>query len=165
MRLTPFSTYHVEFTSPAAGALLVGGGTISIMWQDSCIAPLILDLSQYQLFLVAGVVAMIIIQGSFANGNQATANIYFFKMVINYFSRFSLTGMMGSFPENSVTRLASMGLTKYAAMQTHPLIKITKKTKTPLYPTSPYTLATTFLESRPYKLAPARPSRILALRD
>ncbi|OCK91729.1 uncharacterized protein K441DRAFT_573750, partial [Cenococcum geophilum 1.58] len=44
----------VEFTSPAAGALLVGGGTISIMWQDSCIAPLILDLSQYQLFLVAG---------------------------------------------------------------------------------------------------------------
>jgi hypothetical protein len=97
--------------------------------------------------------------------------------VINYFSRFLLTGMMGSFPENAVTGLASvtdtegpptqndvgnaagsgemgnfaiawsiqMGLTKYTAMQTHPPTKITKKTKTPLYPTSPYTLATTFL--------------------
>lgn len=138
------------------------------------------------------------------------------------------SGEMGNF---AMAWSMQMGLTKYAAMQTHPPTKITKKTKTPLYPTSPYTLATTFLgrptiqttvmepvtwsfsqrenpvctncrtstrqsliiipyfscprplrqyaevleqverfdqqtaESQPHKLAPARPSRILALRD
>jgi hypothetical protein len=37
------------------------------------------------------------------------------------------------------------GLTKYASMQTYPPTKITAKTKTPLFPTSPYTIATTYL--------------------
>jgi len=35
------------------------------------------------------------------------------------------------------------GLTKYVGMQPYPPSKITQKTKTPLYPTSPYTIATT----------------------
>jgi Ser-Thr-rich glycosyl-phosphatidyl-inositol-anchored membrane family/Yeast cell wall synthesis protein KRE9/KNH1 len=37
------------------------------------------------------------------------------------------------------------GLTKYASMQPYPPTKITKKTKTPLFPTSPYTIATTIM--------------------
>lgn len=37
------------------------------------------------------------------------------------------------------------GLTKYASMQPYPATKITMKTKTPLNPTSPYTIATTFM--------------------
>jgi hypothetical protein len=37
------------------------------------------------------------------------------------------------------------GLTRYAPMQTYPPTKITMKTKTPLNPTSPWTVATTYL--------------------
>ena len=37
------------------------------------------------------------------------------------------------------------GLTKYAPMQTQPGTKITAKNTSPLYPTSPWTVATTYL--------------------
>jgi hypothetical protein len=37
------------------------------------------------------------------------------------------------------------GLTRYAPMQTYPATKITKKTKTPLNPKSPWNVATTYL--------------------
>jgi hypothetical protein len=37
------------------------------------------------------------------------------------------------------------GLTRYAPMQTYPPSKITKKTKTPLNPKSPWNVATTYL--------------------
>jgi hypothetical protein len=103
--------------------------------------------------------------------------------VINYSSRFTITGMTGVFPasvltglktvsgtdgpatENSVGQAAvgaadvntgaqgsfaipfaeQTGPFRYASMQVVPPTKITKKTKTPVNPTSPYTLATTFL--------------------
>ena len=52
--ITPFTLADVEFTSPAAGATLTGGGSISIEWQDSGNAPSISDLTTYQLFLCAG---------------------------------------------------------------------------------------------------------------
>jgi hypothetical protein len=102
--------------------------------------------------------------------------------VINYSSRFSITGMTGVFPDSVVTGLKTVSGTngpptennvgqaatvvnvntgaqgsfaipfaeqtgpfKYASMQKVPPTKITKKTKTPVNPTSPYTIATTFL--------------------
>jgi hypothetical protein len=102
--------------------------------------------------------------------------------VINYSSRFTLTGMTGTFPDSVLTGLKTVSGTdgpatennvgqaaasagtntaaqgsfaipfadqtgpfRYASMQMVPPTKITKKTKTPVNPTSPYTLATTFL--------------------
>lgn len=44
----------VQFTSPAAGAKLTGGGTISIEWKDSGDEPKISELLTYQIFLCAG---------------------------------------------------------------------------------------------------------------
>lgn len=44
----------VEFTTPAAGAILTAGSTISIKWDDSGDAPKISALTSYQLFLCAG---------------------------------------------------------------------------------------------------------------
>lgn len=52
------------------------------------------------------------------------------------------TGPAGAF---EIPFKMQTGLTRYAPMQTHPPTKITKKTKTPLNPTSPYTVATTML--------------------
>jgi len=201
-----FASADVQFTSPAAGATLPGGGAITITWQDSGSAPSISDLSTYQLFLCAGgnaagtfiQLAAVTTSGTFASGNTAEgtfaaglgastpANAYFFKIisvdtaggtVTNYSPRFSLSGMTGTFPqsvidgmqdvtgtngpptENDVQGAATSsasetgsfalpwsmqtGLTKYAGMQTYPPNKITQKTKTPLFPTSPYTIATT----------------------
>lgn len=50
----PLVLGDVKFTSPAAGATLTGGGTISVEWSDSGTAPAVTDLSSYQLFLCAG---------------------------------------------------------------------------------------------------------------
>jgi hypothetical protein len=44
----------VKFTSPIAGHSYTGGGTLSITWADSGVAPSISDLTTYQLFLCAG---------------------------------------------------------------------------------------------------------------
>lgn len=101
--------------------------------------------------------------------------------VINYSDRFTLTGMVGTFPAAVVSGLASVtgtdgpatdnevsnaaggasaaaaggsytvaynlqtGLTKYAPMQPVPPTSITAKSATPLYPTSAYTVATTWM--------------------
>lgn len=206
-----FASADVQFTSPAAGATLPGGGAITVTWQDSGVAPSIADLSTYQLFLCAGgndagsfiQLAAVTTTGTFANGNSAegtfaatiggsTANAYFFKIisvdttggtVTNYSPRFTLSGMTGTFPQSVIDGLQAVtgtagpptendvggaaaassggatgsyalpwsmqtGLTKYASMQPYPPTKITMKTKTPLFPTSPYTVATTFM-SRP----------------
>lgn len=105
--------------------------------------------------------------------------------VINYSSRFSMTGMTGVFPAPVVAGLKTVsgtggpstvnnvvtgagagtvvsagidqnmysipfaeqsGPLRYASMQRVPPTKITKQKPTPLNPTSPYTIATTFLE-------------------
>jgi len=52
------------------------------------------------------------------------------------------SGATGSF---AVPFMMQTGPIKYAPMQTYPPTKITAKTKTPLNPTSPYTIATTYL--------------------
>ncbi|KIW05872.1 uncharacterized protein PV09_03072 [Verruconis gallopava] len=205
-----FAIADVKFTSPAAGSSHAGGGSLQVTWEDSGTAPALSDLTTYQLFLCAGgndassivQLASLVADGTFAvTGNSAEAfvdasigastpeNAYFLKMisvaatggtVINYSSRFSLTGMTGSFPasvitamstvsgtngpdtENNVGQAATTAATgaqgsfaipfaeqtgpfRYASMQQVPPTKITKQTKTPINPTSPYTLATTFL--------------------
>ena len=206
LSLLGFTSADVEFTSPAAGTTLTGGGAITITWRESGVAPPLSDLSTYSLYLCAGgndestiiQLAPVTTQGSFANGNTAEgsfaaslgasipANAYFFKMVsqsttggtvTNYSPRFSLSDMTGVFPQNVITGMQSVtgtegpptqndegsspssgatgsfalpwdmqtGLTKYAAMQPYPPTKITAKTRTPLFPSSPYTVATTLM--------------------
>lgn len=127
--ITPFALADVEFTSPAAGAKLTGGGSINIAWKDSGSAPSISDLTTYQLFLCAGgnddttfiQLTSITTSGTFAAGNKAIGNVgagvgastpsnaYFLKIisvakeggsVTNYSPRFSLSGMTGAFPPN-----------------------------------------------------------------
>ncbi len=44
----------VQFITPAAGVTAPGGGSITITWKDSGVAPAISQLSGYQLFLCAG---------------------------------------------------------------------------------------------------------------
>lgn len=54
----------------------------------------------------------------------------------------------GGAPQSSMFNVAyqsQMGLTKYAPMQSVPPTRITQKNATPLFPTSAYTIATTFL--------------------
>ena len=203
--LLPLVFADVKFSKPPAGSTIIGGGAISIAWGDSGAAPSLADLTSYQLFLVAGgqddpsqMVVGTPISSTFAeSGNQAemtvpiaaggkTTNAYFIKMVsvdatggqvINYSSRFTLSGMTGAFPQNVLTGMESVtgnagpptknqvgaanpvagaaefalpwsmqtGLTKYASMQPYPPTKIVAKTKTPLFPTSPYTIATAFM--------------------
>ncbi|TKA81823.1 hypothetical protein B0A49_00587 [Cryomyces minteri] len=217
--LTPFALADVQFTSPAAGATLPGGGAISVAWKDSGSAPALSALTSYQLFLCAGgndgtnyiQLAAVTTQGTFAAGNVAqgtvaagiggnTKNAYFLKMIsvatqggtiTNFSPRFTLTGMTGVFPPNVIAGLATVtgtdgpatvdaianapaaggaagaapaaytvpynlqtGLTRYAPMQPVPPTKITKKNPTPLFPTSAYTIATTWM---------ARPTMVTTL--
>lgn len=44
----------VQITTPAGGAKLTGGGTISIEWKESGDEPKISELLTYQIFLCAG---------------------------------------------------------------------------------------------------------------
>ncbi|KAG8630907.1 hypothetical protein KVT40_000047 [Elsinoe batatas] len=197
----------VRFTTPAAGATLTGGGAIQVQWTDSGSAPALSTFASYQLFLMAGgndgpsmiQLAVIVPNGLYTTGNVAQGvvqpgiggtdkNAYFLKMVststsggqlINYSSRFSLTGMTGTFPPavqagivavagstagpatedqlsnnvgadagdagNQVPYSLQSGLTRYAPMQPVPPTKITQKTWKPLFPTSAFTVATTYL--------------------
>jgi len=127
--ITPFALADIEFTSPAAGAKLTGGGSINIEWKESGNSPSISDLTTYQLFLCAGgnddttfiQLTAITTSGTFAAGNKAIGtvgvgvgastplNAYFLKIisvakeggtVTNYSPRFSLSGMTGTFPPN-----------------------------------------------------------------
>lgn len=52
--LLPFARADVEFTEPAAGDTVAGGGAVSVEWKDSGSAPSISDLKSYQLFICAG---------------------------------------------------------------------------------------------------------------
>ncbi|KAL9101003.1 MAG: hypothetical protein Q9163_003688 [Psora crenata] len=128
--MAPFVLADIRFTSPAAGATIAGGRTLTIEWEDSGEDPPLSELTTYELFLCAGgndpdsfqPLAPIVPQGRFSTGNSATGttqvnlggsdkNAYFLKMmsaapggtVINYSDRFTLTGMTGSFPEKLQT--------------------------------------------------------------
>jgi len=73
----------IQFTSPAAGAALPVGVPLTISWTDTGIAPLISQLSSYQLYLCAGgndattiiQLAQIPSSGQFSYGNQLVASI------------------------------------------------------------------------------------------
>ncbi|KAF2197532.1 hypothetical protein GQ43DRAFT_444175 [Delitschia confertaspora ATCC 74209] len=140
--VTTFVNADVEFISPKAGSTLNGGGAIEIEWKDSGEAPSIADLTTYQLFLCAGgndeatmipCPALTPTPGQFSvTGNKATGtvgigigadtkNAYFLKIistaktggtVTNYSPRFTLKGMMGTFPANVVTALEGITDTK-----------------------------------------------------
>ncbi|MCJ1465627.1 hypothetical protein MMC07_004246 [Pseudocyphellaria aurata] len=125
--LAPFAIADVEFTSPAAGNSIAGGGkTLSVTWKESGDKPPISSFTTYTLFLCAGgntpesqIQVAIGGQGTFSAGNTASGpvaagfggtatNAYFLKIistttggtVTNYSPRFSLTGMTGTFPPN-----------------------------------------------------------------
>ncbi|PNS16339.1 hypothetical protein CAC42_6446 [Sphaceloma murrayae] len=195
----------VQFTAPAAGGSVVGGGSLNLQWTYSG-TPALSTFSTYQIFLMAGgntgasmQQLSVLVPNGIAAGAQAAqavvppgvggsaTNAYFLKMIltstsggqlINYSSRFTLTGMTGSFTPvvqaginaaagstagpanedqlsnnvdagaaagNSVPYSLQSGLTRYAPMQPVPPTKITAKTWTPLFPTSAFTIATTYL--------------------
>ena len=52
--LTSFALADVQFTKPAAGTSLAGGGTLAVAWKESGTAPAITTFNSYQLFLMAG---------------------------------------------------------------------------------------------------------------
>ncbi|KAF2763134.1 hypothetical protein EJ05DRAFT_472066 [Pseudovirgaria hyperparasitica] len=201
--LAPFVTADVEFTKPAAGATINGGGAIEVAWKDSGSSPSLSDLTGYVIELCAGsnqefsVLAPVVENGIFTTGNAAQGvtmatvgasikNAYFLKItstgkagtVINYSSRFSLSNMKGSFPTAIDAAAKSVGSStdgpptsnqagapvvepgaeqfdvpfgqqtgnvRFAPMMKVPPTKITKKDKSPLYPTSSYSVAKTFL--------------------
>ncbi|KAI9773576.1 MAG: hypothetical protein M1840_006850 [Geoglossum simile] len=186
----PAVVADVRFTTPSPGASVTGGTTLVVEWEDSGVAPELADLATFQLFLCAGsndnpIQLASLSQGSFAGGSTASGTLFsFLKMisvasaggtVINYSSRFSLTGMTGTFPQDVIKGLASVsgtdgpptvngvagsapgdgpfavpytmqtGPTRYAPMQPQPGSTITAKKATPLWPSSSVTIATAFL--------------------
>lgn len=50
----PLALADVKITSPAAGAKLTAGSSISVEWKDSGSQPPLSDLKTYTLFLCAG---------------------------------------------------------------------------------------------------------------
>jgi hypothetical protein len=85
LHLTLFSTVFadVQFTTPAPGDVVTGGGALVVKWTESGASPSISDLSTYQLFLCAGgnddadsiQLEVITTQGLFANGNEAEGTV------------------------------------------------------------------------------------------
>ncbi|KAK3114208.1 Cell wall synthesis protein kre9 precursor [Teratosphaeriaceae sp. CCFEE 6253] len=207
--LTPSAVADVEVITPAAGAQLPAG-VIQIAWQDSGVAPALSTLTSYTIQLVVGgndassqtPLIACADNALFSAGNAAsctvpagvagsTVNGFFLQFtsvaseggtVINYSSRFTMTGMTGTTgtaQQQGVTALGGAttgpatvnnvgnsaagggaaagagdftvpyglqtGLTKYAPMQPVPPTKITVKNYTPMYPTSAWTVATTWM--------------------
>ncbi|KAF8861347.1 beta-1,6-glucan boisynthesis protein-like protein [Acephala macrosclerotiorum] len=118
----PLAFAYPEFTVPAAGASVPGGTAFSVTWEDSGDAPSLADLTTYTLFLFSGSNASPQQLYSLSQGTIATAstvsvtvpvntggngtNAYFLGMlsvasaggtIWTYSSRFTLTGMTGSF--------------------------------------------------------------------
>lgn len=50
----PATLGDVLFTSPAAGVPVPGGTSFTVAWKESGVAPAIVDLTAYQLFLYSG---------------------------------------------------------------------------------------------------------------
>jgi len=50
----PAGLCDVVFTSPTPGQSVTGGSTFTVTWKESGVAPLITDLTTYQLFLFTG---------------------------------------------------------------------------------------------------------------
>ncbi|TVY71307.1 Cell wall synthesis protein KRE9 [Lachnellula suecica] len=131
--LAPFASAVPIISSPAAGASLPGGAAIKVTWADDGVAPAISALTTYQIFLYSGANASpaqlwASPAASFTAGNSAsitiplgtggsTTNAYFLGLqstataggtVTTYSSRFTLTGMTGSFAPAVVTANAAV---------------------------------------------------------
>lgn len=200
--LAPWTSAMPKISTPTAGQSIAGGTAITVTWADDGVAPLITALTSYQLFVYSGsgISPLQIAAGTagqtFATTSStitvpigaggSTTNAYFIGImctatggtVTTYSSRFTLTGMTGTFPADVITANAAAvadtaapaavnniataatgaatgglyvayslqtGLTKYAAMQPVPPTAITQTVTTPQYPTSSFSLATTFL--------------------
>lgn len=52
--LLPLVSADVKFTTPVAGASVVGGTAFTVTWADSGSAPALADLTSYTLFLFSG---------------------------------------------------------------------------------------------------------------
>lgn len=203
--LSPYAFADVEFVTPVAGGS-PAAGTLAVTWKDSGTAPLLSALTTYTLQLIVGgndattQTALTSTTGTVSTDSASlavaatlagsTTNGFFLKMIsvaseggtiINYSSRFTITGMTGTTPATAITAVTALdgatagpatendvttdagttaaaaggeftvpynlqtGLTKYAPMQPVPPTKITQKNYTPLYPTSSYSIATTYL--------------------
>lgn len=199
----------VQFLKPLPGGSETSGA-LTVTWQESGTAPLISTLTTFTLDLMAGgdpsvptnVVSIVSTTGTVAGGtaqlvvNPASGAIvagefpYYLRMtsvsatggtMINYSSRFTITGMTlttfapaiqeailalagsttGPIKQNNVAAAGAApaagaaefaipyslqtGLTRYAPMQGVPPTKITAGSPTPLFPTSAFTIATTYL--------------------
>ncbi|CAD6505892.1 BgTH12-06824 [Blumeria graminis f. sp. triticale] len=124
---------YPEITSPAAGTSLPGGVAFTITWIDSGDAPALADLTSYQIFLYTGSNSnpqqiYEIGQGAFSAGNSITANVpvtiggstenaYFLslvstaaagKTITSFSSRFTLTGMTGTFSPTVISELSKI---------------------------------------------------------
>jgi len=131
----PVAFADVTFTVPAPGGSYAAGTPITVTWGESNTPPLITALSSYDLALYSGSNASptqlmtLVSTGTFV-GNTVAVNIsatvggsagadfpYFLGMrstataggfVINYSSRFKLTGMTGVFPADVTAALATV---------------------------------------------------------
>ncbi|EER36477.1 beta-1,6-glucan boisynthesis protein [Histoplasma capsulatum var. duboisii H88] len=115
----------IEFTAPAAGAVLKGGDTLVVEWQQLWNNSDVSDGTRFDIFLCAGgnhedsygPLIHVAKDRSFAQGNSISfplaagiggnePNAYFLQMVINnpngldlfHSPRFTLIGMTGNFP-------------------------------------------------------------------
>ncbi|KAG4431125.1 hypothetical protein IFR05_013394 [Cadophora sp. M221] len=121
--LFSLASADVKFTAPAAGASVVGGTAFTVTWAYTGNAPALADLSSYTLFLFSGSNAAPaqlyqLSASTFAASGTSVSitvpvntgglgtNAYFLGMlsvataggtVWNYSSRFTLTGMTGTF--------------------------------------------------------------------
>ncbi|TVY46814.1 Cell wall synthesis protein [Lachnellula occidentalis] len=132
--LAPLASAIPVFSSPAAAASLPGGTSMTVEWKDDGTAPAIADLASYQLFLYSGSgtaptqLYAAASNGVYTTGNSATVtipvgvggsttNAYFFGLmstataggtITTYSSRFTLTGMTGTFPAAVITANAAV---------------------------------------------------------
>ena len=78
-----YALADVEFTSPAAGATVAAGKTISVQWKESGTDPPLKSFTNYQLFLCAGgndpdsfiQLTPIAQNALFSNGNAASGTV------------------------------------------------------------------------------------------
>ncbi|GAB7334469.1 hypothetical protein MBLNU13_g06468t1 [Cladosporium sp. NU13] len=197
-----------KITSPAAGASLpVGGGSITVEWEDDGKAPKMSQLASFTLQLIVGgnteANSKVILGGPTVTLGSATSTDFtglaapiageytdgfYFRVisvatqggtVTTYSDRFTITGMTGTVDpaiksavaaagaavpatvdatannaaaaagdpnaNSGVPYAEQTGLIRYAPMQGVPPTKITKKDTKPLYPTSSYKIAVSFL--------------------
>ncbi|KAK3678435.1 Cell wall synthesis protein kre9 precursor [Recurvomyces mirabilis] len=126
----------VKVTVPAAGAS-VPAGSITVTWTDSGVAPALSALTSYTIQLVIGgnddstqtPLITLANAASFSAGSSVTGTVpagvagsttngYFLKFtsvaseggtVINYSSRFTMTGMTGTTPAAALTAVQALG--------------------------------------------------------